>query len=370
MRFVVSSGDLLRHLQIAGRAIASKSPVPILDNFLFSIEGNKLSVTGSDSEIIVVTTLELSEADHDGRVAIPGSKIIEHLKLVSEEPIVFNIDDNNYSIEMQTSTGNYKQAGLSADDYPQVKELDSIQNTFNISSDALLAGINHTIFATANDDLRPIMNGVFFDIQPEQITFVATDTHILARYTRTDVNTGIESSLVLGKKPANLLKNILSAGDQVTVSYDSQSAIFRTSQHTIVCRLTNGTYPNYRSVIPSENPYHVIVNRQDLSKAISREALYADGTKLVKLELSADKMSISAQDLNFASEGQDTIACQYEGIDISIGFKSSYFLNILSNLTSTDIEIQLSDPSRAALVIPSEKQDYEDELMLIMPMRV
>lgn len=370
MRFVVSSGDLLSHLQVAARAIASKSPIPILDNFLFSIEGNKLSITGSDSEVIVVTALELSEADHDGRVAVPGNKITEYLKKLPEQPVTFNIDETNYSIEIVTMSGKNNQAGLPADDYPQVKELESIQNTFNISSDALLAGINHTLYATANDELRPIMNGILFDIQPNQITFVATDSHILARYTRSDVNAGIESSLVLGKKSANLLKNILSAGDEVTVSYDSKSALFRTSQHKLICRLTDGAYPKYKSVIPTDNPYHVIANRQDLSNAISRSALFTDGTELIKLELTENSILVSAQDLNFACSASEKVSCQYEGIEMPIGLKSSYFSTILSNMTSSEIEIQISDPSKAALIIPVDKKDNEDELLLIMPMRV
>jgi len=370
MRFVVSSGDLLGRLQVAGRAIASKSPVPILDNFLFSISGRTLSITGSDSEVIVVTTLEVNESDGDGKVAIPGGKLVEYLKKLPEQPVSFSINDETYAIEISTISGKSNQVGLSASDYPQLQAVAGESNSFKLSSDALLAGITHTLFATGNDDLRPIMNGIYFDIEPECMTFVATDSHILARYTRTDVKCGIKSSFVLGKKPAALLKNIMSAGAEVEVKYDQKSAIFQTETFKMTCRLTDGNYPQYRSVIPANNPFHVNVNRQDLSNAISRTSLFSDGTELIRLELSSNSMNVMAQDLDFSCSANEVVACQYEGESMVIGIKSSYFSNILSNMASADIEMQLSDASRAVIVLPTEKKDNEDELMLIMPMKV
>lgn len=370
MKFVVSSGDLLNRLQIASKAIASKSPIEILEYFLFTIKGSQLTITGSDADVIIVSTLDLAEYDHDGQVAIPGAKLAEYLKRLPEQPISFNINDETFAIEISTLSGKTSQVGRNGEDYPQLQGLNDENNSFEIQSDVLLAGISHTLFATANDDLRPIMNGIFFDMQPESLTFVATDSHILARYTRDDIKTGISSSFVLGKKPAALLKNILSAGETIKVTYDSKSAVFQSKNHTMTCRLTDGTYPQYRSVIPSEPPFHVTVDRQELTNALLRSALYTDGTELVKFELLSNSILVSTQDIDFSCSASETVACQYEGQPIKIGLKASYFSNILSNMSAKEIEMQISDQSHAALIVPVDKKEGEDELMLIMPMRV
>lgn len=370
MKFVVSSGDLLSHLQIAGRAIPSKSPVTILENFLFSVEGSLLTITASDMEVVIKTTLEVSDADHDGKVAVPGGKITEYLKKLPEQPITFNIDDTNYSIEIVTSSGNNNQGGLSAEDFPEAKDIDNVKGSLTISTDVLLSGINHTLFAASSDDLRPIMNGVLLDIQPDKLIFVATDSHVLSRYIRTDVKADFESSLVLGRKAANLIKNIFSAGDDVTITYNDTNAVLRSSNHTLICRLAAGNYPNYKSVIPSDNPYHVVVNRQDLSNAVYRSSLFTDGSGLIRLELTENNILVSAQDLTFACSASEKVSCQYDGIEMPVGLKSPSISTILTNMTSTDIEMQFSDPSRAVLILPTEKTDNEDELLLIMPMRV
>ncbi|MCQ2226592.1 MAG: DNA polymerase III subunit beta [Bacteroidales bacterium] len=370
MKFVVSSGDLLNRMQIAGRAIASKNPIPILGEFLFTISGSQLKITGCDAEIRVVATLEVSDADRDGSIAIPGNKLIEYLKRLPEQPVSFNINDETLAIEISTTSGKSNQAGHNGDEYPELKALEDNKKQITMSSDAILAGITHTLFATANDDLRPIMNGILFDIEENQTTFVATDTHIMARYIRKDTTSAEKSAFVLGKKPASLLKNVLTPGENVSIEFDGKSAVFNTEKLQITCRLTEGNYPQYKSVIPNSNPYNVTINRQDLSNAIARSSLFCDGTELVKFEVSSNSIHISAQDLDFSCSASETIACQYVGNDMVIGLKASYFANILSNMSSTDIEMQLSDPSRAAIVTPTEKNDTEDELMLIMPMKV
>ena len=370
MKFVVSSGDILSRLQIVGRAIASKNTMPILDNFLFSVKGDTLTITASDQEIVIQASLSVSDVDHDGRVAVPGGKLAEYLKKLPEQPVVFSVNDETYAIEIGTTTGKTNQAGLDAIEYPELKPLDDNAQSFVISSDALLAGLSHTIFATASDELRPIMNGVFFDMNDGHVTFVATDSHILSMYSRTDVNTVAGTSFVLGKKPAALLKNILSAGDNVEVAFDKKSAKFTTNSYTMFCRLTDGNYPQYRAVIPTQNPFHVIVNRSDISNAVARASLYADGTALVKLDLSSNIIYVSTQDLDFSCSADEKVECQFEGENMSIGLKAPYFASILSNMTSDDIEMQVSDPSKAAIIVPVEKKDNEDELMLIMPMKV
>ena len=214
------------------------------------------------------------------------------------------------------------------------------------------------------------MNGVLLDIQPDKLIFVATDSHVLSRYIRTDVKADFESSLVLGRKAANLIKNIFSAGDDVTITYNDTNAVLRSSNHTLICRLAAGNYPNYKSVIPSDNPYHVVVNRQDLSNAVYRSSLFTDGSGLIRLELTENNILVSAQDLTFACSASEKVSCQYDGIEMPVGLKSPSISTILTNMTSTDIEMQFSDPSRAVLILPTEKTDNEDELLLIMPMRV
>lgn len=370
MKFVVSSGDLLSHLQIAGRAIPSKSPVTILENYLFSVEGNKLTITASDMEVVIETVLEISDVDHDGKIAVPGGKITEYLKKLPEQPVTFNIDENNYSIEIVTASGNNSQGGLSAEDFPQTKDIDDVQGSFTLSTDALLAGISHTLFAASSDDLRPILNGVYLDIQPESLTFVATDSQMLARYTRTDIKPGIESSLVLGKKTANLIKNIFSPSDDVTITYNSTNAVLRSSNHTLICRLAAGVYPNYKSVIPTDNPYRVVVNRQDLSNAVYRSSLFTDGSGLIRFELTENNILVSAQDLTFACSASEKVSCQYDGVQMPVGLKSPNISSILTNMTATEIELQIGDSSKAVLIFPSERNENEDELLLIMPMRV
>lgn len=369
MKFVVSSGDLLSRLQIVGRAIASKNTMPILDNFLFSVTGDDLTITASDQEIVIQTTMKVSSVDHDGRVAIPGGKVTEYLKKLPEQPVSFSINDENFALEIGTPTGKNNQAGLDPCEYPELKPLSANAKSFVISSEALLAGISHTVFATANDELRPIMNGVYFDMNDGHITFVATDSHILSLYTRTDINTVAGSSFVLGKKTASLLKNMVTSNETVEVSFDQDSAKFVTANYTLLSRLAGGSYPQYRSVIPNQNPFHVLVNRSDISNAVARVSLFADGTDLVKLHLSAESINVTSQDLDFSCSGQETVPCQYDGENMSIGIKAPFFLNILNNLSSTDVDIQVIDPSRAAIVVPVERKEGIDELMLIMPMK-
>ncbi len=371
MKFAVSSGELLNRLQTVGKVISSKSALPILDNFLFIVSGSTLTIVASDREVTMQTTLAISNSGNDGRIAVPGGKLLEFLKRLPEQPVTFNINEENSAIETITMSGKNVQIGHNADEFPETKELAPEAQNFKIQADVFLAGISKAAFATGNDELRPVMNGIYVDIDPDYITFVATDSHKLARYIRTDVQTGFKASFVLNKKPVAVLKSILSKNDgEISISFDSGNAVFTTPNYRMQCVLINTPYPQYRTVIPTDNAYKVLINREDLLNAIGRVSLFADSTSLVKFELSSNSIRVTAQDLDFSNEGEETIACQYDGADMSIGFKASFFVEILSNMTATDIIIELGDQARAGIMVPAEKVENEDELMLLMPMKI
>ncbi|MBP5420503.1 MAG: DNA polymerase III subunit beta [Bacteroidales bacterium] len=372
MKFVVSCGELLRRLQAVGRVIASKSPMPIMDNYLFVLTGENLIITASESEMRMVTPLQVSNLEGDGKVCVPGGKLTEYLKSVPEQPVTFTINEESLQIEIATNSGRTVQVGQPADEYPEKTPLGEGEvKEFNISAKALITGINKTVFATANDDLRPVMEGVFIEVKPDSVTFVATDSHKLVRYTRTDVNAGVEASFILNKKPAQLLRNVFASEEgDVNVKYDDKNIVFTAQTYEISCRKVQGNYPQYDSVIPKNNPFHVTINRAELLGAINRVSLYADGTKLVRLDIENSAMQVSAQDLDFSYQATDSIACQLDGDPMSIGFKASYFIEVLNSMAADEIKIDLADPSRAGVITPLQKQENEDELLLIMPMKI
>ena len=372
MKFVVSSTDLLTRLQVIVRVASNKSSLPILDNFLFDVKGNNLTITASDTEVTMVTTMQLDNVDEEGRLAVPSHKLLEYLKKLPEQPITFYINKETYAIEIESSAGKNSQAGLDAQEYPEVPAIDASEaRTLNISNEALLSAINKTSFATNTDELRPTLRGILFDITPDNTTFVATDSHKLVRYIRNDVKADFTSSFILNKKPAVILKSILPKNDElVRIDFDSKNAVFTNEFYTVFCRLVEGTFPSYTSVIPTDNPYKLVVNRADLLNTVSRVSLFADGSALVKMEMTENNIAVSSQDLDFSCSAVENVGCQYMGEPISIGFKSPFLVDILSNMTATEVIIELSDPSRAGLIVPFEKNDNEDELMLLMPMKI
>lgn len=371
MKFSVSSGELLSRLQVVGRALNAKNTLPIMTNFLFVVEGDTLTITASDQEVTITSSLHINNEDTNGRFALADGKLTEYLKRLPEQPVTISVNDENYAISISTMLGNNNQVGCSAADYPEMAKLNPDEvRTLNINSGTLLTTIAKVLFATSNDELRPIMGGILFDITPEYTTFVATDSHKLARYTRADVKSDTEASFILNKRPAALLKNMLGKDDDVKIEFDYKNAIFTMPNYVMICRLLEGKYPNYKSVIPSANPYRVIINRTDMLNAINRVSLFADTSSLVRLDITASATHVLAEDLDFSCSASEEIPCQYNGNDMSIGFKSDFLSDILSNMSCEEIMIDLSDPSRAGLIMPSEKSENEDELMLIMPMKI
>lgn len=370
MKFIVSSTALSSHLQAVSRVINSKNALPILDCFLFDLQDGTLSVTASDSETTMVTSLEVNESDADGRFAVTAKTLLDALKEIPEQPLAFDINIGTLEINVQYQNGKYSLMGQSADEFPQLTQLGDNAVRVGIDAEVLLNGINRSVFATADDELRPVMNGIYFDITTDDITMVASDGHKLVRCKTFAAHGNERAAFILPKKPANLMKNLL-AREQgtVTIEFDERNAVFTLENYRMVCRLIEGRYPNYNSVIPQNNPYKVTVDRQSLIGALRRVSIFSSqASSLIKLRLSNNQITISAQDIDFSTSAEETQTCQYDGNDMSIGFKSTFLLDILNNISAEEVVIELADPSRAGVIIPVEQEEKEDLLMLLMPM--
>ncbi|MFO7864642.1 MAG: DNA polymerase III subunit beta [Salinivirgaceae bacterium] len=373
MKFVVSSSGLLSHLQAISRAIASKSPMPILDNFLFSLEGQKLTITASDTEVTMITTLDLDTTEGEGVIAMPSKILLETLKKFPEQPLNFEIDQETLAVDIITEKGKFSVVGQNGEDFPALPELNEEKaSKVQLPADTLMTGIVKTLFATAEDELRPVMNGILFEFTSDNMTFVASDSHKLVRYQRLDVKTDYEASFILPKKPASLLKNVLPKEEgEVSVAFDDQNAYFTMQNYRLVCRLVEGNYPSYNAVIPQDNPNKVVVDRVDLYNTLGRVSLFSSqASNLVKLHLASNEMVVSAQDIDFSISAFEKLNCQYDGDEMEIGFKSGFLADILDNISSSDIVLELSDPARAGIFVPFDKSETEDELMLLMPMMI
>lgn len=370
MKFVVSSTALLSHLQAISKVINSKNTLPILDCFLLELEGSTLTLTAADAETRLVTSLEVNEADGNGKFAVNAKNLLDPLKELPEQPLTFEINNDNLETFIFFHNGKYNFIGQSGDDYPQPKELKDTAVSLTIEPQVLFAGINRTLFASADDELRPVMNGVFFDITPEDLTFVASDGHKLVRCKTLSAKGAERTSFILPKKPANLLKAILpKEAETVEIKFDENNAYIKMSSYTMTCRFIEGRYPNYNSVIPQNNTNKVILDRQAFLNALKRVSVFSNqASNLIKLQLTDRNIIVTAQDIDFSTAAEETIACEYTGSPMNIGFKSSFLIEILNNIPSTDISLELSDPSRAGLIIPTENEENEDLLMLLMPM--
>ncbi|NBC84387.1 MAG: DNA polymerase III subunit beta [Bacteroidetes bacterium] len=374
MKFVVSSSELLSHLQAISRVISSKNTLPILDNYLFKLDEKTLEITASDLETTLVTSMELGNASESGSIAIPARILNDTLKEFSDQPLTFEIDTENLQVVVNSENGQFTIVGQQAADFPQLPQIkDESKNTLEIPADVLETGITNTLFATANDELRPVMNGVFFELSSDNLTFVASDAHKLVRYKRADVKAETEGTFILPKKPASLLKAILPKEDNnVVLEFDDKNAFFTLSNYKMACRLVEGNYPSYNSVIPNDNPNKMIIDRLELYNSLKRVQVFSNqASNLVKLELKGNQLTVSAQDIDFSISAYERLTCQYEGDDMEIGFKSTFMVEILSNLNSPNVVVELSDPSRAGLFIPEETEnEAEDVLMLLMPMMI
>jgi DNA polymerase III subunit beta len=374
MKFVVSSSELLGHLQAISRVISSKNTLPILDNFLFNLAGNDLEITASDLESTLITRMKLENTDGDGTIALPARILLDTLKEFSVQPLTFDINMDTMAVVISSENGKFNVVGQNGIDFPALPSIKKDKKfSFLITADVLLAGISKTLFATADDELRPVMGGIFVEAATDKITFVASDAHKLVRYQRSDAHADDNSSFILPKKPASLLKNILPKEEgPVTVEFDDKNAFFILSNYKVVCRLVEGNYPNYNSVIPKNNPRKITIDRVEFFNTLKRVSVFSNqASNLVKLQLKGNQVMVSAQDIDFSISAYERIKCQYEGDEIEIGFKSVFLLEILSNIGSQDVMIELADPTRAGLFLPViSDNDSEDLLMLLMPMMI
>ena len=374
MDFVVSSSHLLGHLQLVSKVVGSKNALPILDNLLFDIRDGKLTVTASDLETTLQTTIDLDSNNGSGVIAVDTKKIMEVLKEFSEQPLTFNIDADDLKIEIVSSNGKFTMVGQNGEDFPAIPTIKADKVTrVEIIPDILYSGITSSIFATGEDELRPVMNGIFIELQTSGINFVATDAHKLVKYRRKEVKVDEDASFILPKKPAAILKGVLpKAFSEVTLEFDDKNAMFIFNNFKLICRLVEGVYPNYSTVIPKDNPNKLAVDRVEFISSLKRVAIFSNqASNLVGLAISGNQLRISAQDIDYAIAGQETINCQYDGDEMEIGFKSNFLIEILNNIGTTEVTLELSDPTRAGIVVPKDNDnDSEEVLMLLMPMMI
>ena len=369
MKFIVSSAVLLKNLSALSGVISSSNTLPILDDFLFELKDENLVVTASDLETTMMVTIPLSKAEEGGSVTIPAKLLLETLKNLPDVPLTFSINPENLMVEISAADGKYKMSGHKSDEFPQAPVLEDT-TSLTLGSDVLVDAIAKTVFATGNDELRPVMSGVFCEMSEEHITFVATDAHKLVRYRRTDVHSSKTTSFILPKKPLNQLKSILGAKEaDVNIDYSQTNALFTFDAFKLICRLIDGKYPNYEAVIPKENPNSLVVDRVLLLNAIKRVAIFANqSTHQVRFRMSGKELVLSAEDVDFANEAKERLTCSYTGEDMEIGFNSRFLLDMLSNLVTEQVKIEMSAPNRAGLILPLENENKdEDILMLVMP---
>ena len=370
MKFVVSSATLLSHLQAISRVINSKNTLPILDCFLLELDGNVLTITAADNETRLEPKVEVNSSEGAGSLAVNSKNLLDPLRELPDQPLTFDVNDETLEVFIYYHNGKYNFVGLKGDEYPKPKELKDSAIVLNIPAETLFNGINRTVFATADDELRPVMNGIYFDITADDLTFVASDGHKLVRVIHKDVKGDGRSSFILPKKPANLLRTLLpKESGTVELKFDENNAYITMSNFVMICRFVEGRYPNYNSVIPQNNPNHVTLDRLALLNALKRVSVFSNpASSLVKLQLSEDKIVVSAQDIDFLTSAEEVIPCQYNGSVMNIGFKAVFLIDMLNNIPSADVKIELSDPSRAGIILPAENEENEDMLTLLMPM--
>jgi len=367
MKFIVNSAYLLKQLSNINGVITTNPVVPILENFLFEMEKGSLTVTASDLQTSMITELQV-ESKEKGSIAVPARILLDTLKNLPEQPVTFSIDESTYSIEIISDNGRYKLSGENATDFPRVP---SVSNDFTaeISTEVLARAINNTIFATSNDELRPAMTGVYVNLGEKNTTFVATDGHRLVRYRRTDVKSDNGSAIIIPRKALNLLKATLpNENTEVSVNFNLSNAYFKFGNIKMICRLIDERFPDYDNVIPSVNNIKMSIERSDLLGALKRISIYANKTThQVRLKITGSELQISAEDLDFSNEANERLSCEHEGEDIEIGFNAKFLIEMLTNMDSDKIKLTMSAPNKAGVILPVEKDNSEDILMLVMP---
>ncbi len=370
MRFTLSSSALSNKLNMLSKVISSRNSLPILDCFLFEVANGTMNITASDSENSIKTSLPLTDCEGDCEFCIPNRVILDSLKELPEQPLTIDVDAETFAIKIVYQNGLYNFTGLSAEEYPRPKEMSEATNSMDIPANIMLDNLNRSIFASGNDELRPVMNGVFFDLTADCLAIVASDGHKLVRNKNFTIKSDTPAAFNFPKKPAGLLKNILTKDNgDLTVKFDGQKAEISFDDIIINCLLLDSRYPNYNSVIPKNNPCQVTVDRKSLLSTIRRVLPFAsESSQLIRFHLENGRFEVSSEDIDFSTSAKEQLSCDFSGSPMSIGFKGSSLIEVLSNLNCDHVIIQLADPSRAGIFVPAEQPENEDVLMLIMPM--
>lgn len=369
MKFIASSSALLKQLQNISGVINTNTVLPILEDFLFEIEKNRLTLVATDLETVIRTEMEI-EARENGKVCIPAKILLDTLKNIPDQPLSFNID-SNYGVEITSDNGKYKVMGESPENFPKEPVADDT-TSFTMTSSALISGINKTLFATSTDDLRPAMTGVFFELDTESIQFVATDAHRLVKYKRNDVSCPKEDSFIVPRKPLTLLKSALPDNeDEITLNYNENHLFVTHGNLQMICRLIDARFPDYKVVIPQGNPYRLTVNRMDFMGALRRVSIFSNkSTYQVALNITGSELQLSSQDVDFSFEGNERMQCQYNGEDLMIAFNARFVIEMLGATNSEEVYMELSTPTKAGLIKPMDQKESEELLMLVMPLMI
>jgi len=373
MKFNVSSKTLYSYVSAVSKVINSKNALTILNNFLFELSDNTLTITASDLENTLVAHLEVMDAEGEGKFCVDARRMVDLLKEMPDQGISFDINDDNLAVEIVYPSGNYSFIAINGNEYPSNESVDESTDIieFTCPTEQIIKGIDNTLFAVGNDDLRHQMMGILWDIKPDAITFVATDTRKLVKYRNAMSAPGVEGSCILPIKPATVIKNVFAKEDEVKVTLEPKSATFESPSYKFNCRFIKGSFPDYNRVIPVKNPYVITVDRQSFLNAVRRVGVFVDqGHGLVKFKIEKDRLTMKATDNNFCTSAREVVPCDFTGTEMIIGFSAPYLIEIFNTISTTDILIKLSDPSRPGVFVPSENSENSELLMLLMPMTV
>lgn len=371
MKFNVEGKTFQQQLSAVSKVINAKNALSILDNFMLRVEGDRLSITGSDQENVLTAYMAISESDGDGAIAVPARRLLEITKEISNQPLAFYINDDTKEIDIRFLNGHFNFMGLDAADYPERRSPAEEQREFTVPAEMLLKGIENTIFAVSADTVRPIMTGIFWDIHEQDITFVSSDTHKLVRYINTMAAPGFNATFILPSKPANILRGIVGKEGDVKISFDSKGATFEFGDYLLSCLFINGNYPNYNRVIPVESPFEMTVDRVSLLTALRRVSIFAaKSSNLVVLDIQPNEVVLHAQDLDYGTSAEERVTCGYDGNSMTIGFNGQFMIEILNNLHDESVALKLTDPARPGIYTPLQQKENEDIVIIQMPMQV
>lgn len=372
MKFNVSGKQFQQQLQAVSKVINAKNALAILDNFLLRVEGDRLSITGSDQENVMTAYMEVTDSDGDGSIAVSAKRLLEIVKEVANQPLTFDVNEETAEVDVSFLSGHFNFMGIDPTEYPARRRSEEEQRTLIIPASMVRKGIENTLFAASTDNVRPIMTGIFWDIHENDITFVSSDTHKLVRYINSEKAPSMTASFILPAKPANILKGIISGDDaDVKITFDSKGATFEFGDYILSCLFIKGNYPNYNRVIPAENPYAMTIDRVTLLAALRRAMIFAaKSSNLVVLDISDNDVHLTAQDLDYSTKAEEHVSCEYEGNPITIGFNGNFMIEILNNLHDDSIVLKLSDPARPGVYTPLRQDEGEDTVTIQMPMQV